>query len=46
MGVKIDLLEVLRQKDRLSDVNTEMVSTLGIEDVDQKYIEDTLKSIK
>ena len=24
----------------------EMVSTLGIEDVDQKYIEDTLKSIK
>ena len=29
MGVKIDLLEVLRQKDRLSDVNTEMVSTLA-----------------
>ena len=29
MGVKIDILEILRQKDRLDDVNDEIVSTLS-----------------
>ena len=29
MGVKIDILEILRQKDRLDDVNAEVASTLS-----------------